>query len=77
MFCAARENSRELFGGVKIILVGDYNQKKPVGEIATTSLMKFVENCEHMIFDGVAASQRKGKRKKNKSDEDTLLNNDK
>lgn len=34
----------QFFGGIPVLLVGDYNQKEPVGELATTSLMTYVQN---------------------------------
>jgi hypothetical protein len=43
LFAAARERTTEPFGGMPILLVGDFNQKKPTGgELATMDLLKFV-----------------------------------
>ena len=56
LFGVACGNANEPFGGIKVLLVGDYNQKKPVdGDLATTSLMKLekrkLEEEEHEKFD--------------------------
>jgi len=43
LFSEARQNKEEFFGGIPILMVGDFNQKGPVGgTLATMSLMKKV-----------------------------------
>src|SRR5210317_980477 len=43
LFSEARQNKEEVFGGIPILMVGDFNQKGPVGgTLATMSLMKKV-----------------------------------
>ena len=36
--------NNKLFGGIPVLLVGDFNQKKPIGELATKSLLDLVKN---------------------------------
>ena len=34
----------KLLGGILVLLVGNFNQKKPIGELATKSLLELVKN---------------------------------
>ena len=36
--------NNKLFVGIPVLLVGDFNQKKPIGELATKSLLDLVKN---------------------------------
>ena len=36
--------NNKLFGGIPVLLVRDFNQKKPIGELATKSLLELVKN---------------------------------
>ena len=33
-----------MFGGIKVLLVGDFNQKKPVGQLLIASLIDLIQN---------------------------------
>ena len=48
LFGLALQNTEEPFGGIPVLLVGDYNQKKPVGELATKSLMELETNSHRL-----------------------------
>ena len=46
LFAAVRNKKDEIFGGMPVLLVGDYNQKPPIGGIlATADLMGHVTNA--------------------------------
>ena len=36
--------NNKLFGGIPVLLVSDFNQKKPIGKLATKSLLELVKN---------------------------------
>ena len=44
LFRIGKNNDNALFGGIKVLLVGDFNQKKPVGQLLTASLIDWVQN---------------------------------
>lgn len=58
----ALENSKD-FGGVRILLVGDYNQKKPIGEIATKTSLKHIGNSKQAQTFSRRAKTAKRQRK--------------
>ena len=37
-------NNNKLFGGILVLLVGDLNQKKPISELSTKSLLNLIKN---------------------------------
>ena len=41
-------NNNLNFGGIPVLLVGDFNQKKPIGQLATTSLLEWIKNKYEM-----------------------------
>ena len=41
-------NNNLNFGGIPVLLVGDFNQKKPIGQLATTSLLELIKNKYEM-----------------------------
>lgn len=41
-------NNNLYFGGIPDLLVDDFNQKQPIGQLATTSLLKQVKNKYEM-----------------------------
>ena len=44
LFAIGKNNNNALFGGIKVLLVGDFNQKKPVGQLLTASLIDLIQN---------------------------------
>ena len=41
-------NNNLNFGGIPVLLVGDFNQKTPIGQLATTSLLEWIKNKYEM-----------------------------
>ena len=41
-------NNNLNFGSIPVLLVGDFNQKKPIGQLATTSLLELIKNKYEM-----------------------------